>query len=238
MTYGDLCALADVKAWLSTGGPGSPFPSLDDALLARLITAESQAIANWLGRPILSADWIEVKDGLSGPFGPSTGSGRESRFQFGMIPVTAVALVVVAGVTIPPISTPPAASAGQASVSFYPSEAGYVFSPTQLVIRGYDVPRRAQCVTLQYTAGYASVPPDVAQACIELVALRYRERGRIGEVSKHLGDGATVAYDRSDIPAKIRTILQPYRLVAPISGTPPQLAPTATDPATLAGAVA
>jgi hypothetical protein len=233
VAYGDLCSLADVKAWLSTGGPGSPFPSLDDALLARLITAESQAIANWLNRPILAADWIEVKDGLSGPFGP-----RESRFQFGVLPVTAVALVVVAGVTIPPIPTPPAASVGQASVSFYPSEAGYVFSPTRLVIRGYDVPRRAQCVTLQYTAGYANVPPDVAQACIELVALRYRERGRIGEVSKHLGDGSTVAYDRSDIPAKIRTILQPYRLVAPLSGTPPQLAPTMTDPATLAGAIA
>ncbi|HZU90089.1 MAG TPA: head-tail connector protein [Stellaceae bacterium] len=233
MAYGDLCSLADVKAWLSTGGPGSPFPSLDDALLARLITAESQAIASWFGRPIQSADWIEVKDGLSGPFGP-----RESRFPFGVIPVSAVSLVIVAGVTIPPIPTPPVAPPGQSVVSFYPTQAGYVFSPTQLTIRGYDVPRKAQCVTLQYTAGYAAVPPDVAQACIELVALRYRERGRIGEISKHLGDGSTVSYERKDIPDSIKTMLQPYRLVAPLYGTPPQPAPTATDPAVLVGAFA
>jgi hypothetical protein len=233
MAYGDLCSLADIKAWLATGGPASPFPSLDDALLQRLITAESQAITAWLNRPILSADWIEIRDGLGGPWRP-----RESRFPFGVIPCTAVLLVVVAGVTIPPIPAAPVAPPGQSVVSFYTSQAGYEFTATQLVIRGYCVPRKAQCVTIQYTAGYASVPPDVAQACVELVALRYRERGRIGEVAKHLGDGATVTYDRSDIPAKIKTMLQPYRLTAPVAGAAPQLAPTATDPATLAAAIA
>jgi hypothetical protein len=227
MGCGDLCALADVKTWLSTGGPASPFPSLDDALLARLITATSQAITRWLGRPILAADWSETRDGLGGLHG-----ARESRFSFGVTPCTAVLLVVVDGMTIPPIGN--AASRGSEGPA---ALAGYAFSPTQLVIRGYDVPRKAQCVTIQYTAGYAGVPDDVVQACIELVALRYRERGRIGEISKHLGDGSTVTYDRGDIPAKIRTMLQPYRQVAPISGVAPQPAPTATDPATLAAAL-
>jgi hypothetical protein len=229
MAYGDLCSLADVKAWLSTGGPGSPFPSLDDALIERLITAESQAIVRWLNRPILSADWVETKDGLGGLRGP-----YESRFQFGVIPCTAVSLVVADGITLPPIGSAavPAAAGGT------PALPGYVFSPTQLVIRGYYVPRKAQCVLMQYTAGFASVPAEIVQACIELVALRYRERTRIGEISKHLGDGSTVAYDRSAIPAKIKAMLQPYRLVAPLCGTAPQLAPTATDPATLAGAIA
>jgi hypothetical protein len=232
MAYGDLCSLADVKAWLSTGGPGSPFPSLDDGLLARLITAESQAIIAWLNRPILAADWIEYRDG-GGLWGP-----REAKFPFGVTPCTAVLLVVVDTVTIPAI--PPAAIAppGQSVTSFYTTQAGYLFTPTQLIIRGYPVPRRAGVVMMQYTAGYASVPPDVAQACIELVALRYRERGRIGEMSKHLGDGSTVSYERKDIPDSIKTMLQPYRLVAPLYGTAPQLAPTATDPATLVGAIA
>jgi hypothetical protein len=232
LPYGDLCSLADVKAWLSTGGPGTPFPSLDDALIARLITAESQAIASWLGRPILAADWQETRDGLSGPYGPC-----ESRFQFAVTPCTAVLLVVVDRVTIPAIPAAPVAPPGQSVASLYTTQAGYAFSATQLVIRGYYVPRRAQCVLLQYTAGYASVPYDLAQACIELVALRYRERGRIGEISKHLGDGSTVTYERKPIPDSIKLMLQPYRLVAPISGLAPVLAPTATDAAILAGAL-
>jgi hypothetical protein len=230
--YGDLCSLADVKAWLSTSGPGSPFPSFDDALLARLITATSRTITNWLNRPILTADWVESKDGLGGPYGP-----REARFAFAVIPVTAVSLVVVDGITVPPIPSPVPAPPGQSVASLSPTQAGYVFSPTQLVIRGYCVPRKAQSVLLHYTAGYASVPDDVQQAAIEMVALRYRVRTRIGEVSKRIGE-EVIAYDRSDIPASLKTMLNPYRLVAPVTGTPPQLAPTQTDAATLAGAIA
>ncbi|HJU15718.1 MAG TPA: head-tail connector protein [Stellaceae bacterium] len=223
MSFGDLCTLADVKAWLNTGGPSAPFPSLEDALLARLITAASQAIQSWLGRPILAADWTETRDGLAGAYG-----AQESRFPFGVTPCSAVALVVVDGVAVPPVpNTAPARS--------YAAQAGYVFSPTQLVVRGYCVPRKAQCVLMQYTAGYASVPPDIAQAAIEVVALRYRARTRIGEVSKRIGS-EVVSYDRSDIPAAVKAMLQPYRLVAPIAGLAPQPAPTATDPAILVGA--
>ncbi len=230
MASGDLTSLADVKAWLSTGGPGSPLPSFDDALLARLITAASQAIISWLGRPLLAADWIEVRDGLSGPFGP-----RAARFAFAVTPASAVGLVVVDGLTIPPIPPPAPAPPGQGAVSPYPSQAGYVFSATELVIRGYYVPRKAQCVTIQYTAGYASVPADVAQACIEWVALRYRARTRIGELSRRIGQ-EVVAYDHSDLPASLKMLLQPYRMVAPIAGAMPQLAPGSAGAVMPAGA--
>ena len=57
---------------------------------------------------------------------------------------------------------------------------GYTFSATQLAVCGYKFCRGAQNVVVEYTAGYATAPPDIAQACIELVALRYRERTRIG----------------------------------------------------------
>jgi hypothetical protein len=209
MAFGDLTTLADVKAWLQTGQ--SAFPSTDDALLTRLITAASQLIQTWLNRKIALQDWIEVRDGL----GTAAGA-REVRYQFAVFPVSAVSLVVVDGVTVPAIPASP--SAPGAPIYSYAAQAGYLFTPTQLVIRGYAVPRKAGCVTLRYTAGYAVPPPDLAQACIELVALRYRERTRIGEVSKSMGGAETVSYSQKDMSDSIKTLIQQYRLVAPIAG--------------------
>ncbi|MGH7039896.1 MAG: hypothetical protein ACREE4_13735 [Stellaceae bacterium] len=228
MAFGDLTTLVDVKAWLQTA-PGL-FPSSDDTLLARLITAASQFIIERLGRPILSADYIEVRDGTTGFWGQS-----DARFPFAVTPCTAVLSVVVDNIAVPPVPalTPGAAGIVQSlPVGF---QAGYLFSPTQIVIRGYFVPRRAQCVTIQYTSGHPSVPADLQQACIELVCLRYRERQRIGEVSKHLG-GEVVTYLQKDMSASTLSALARYRLVAPIASMAPQLAPTQTDSA-IVGAV-
>jgi hypothetical protein len=176
-----------------------------------LITAASQFIQTWLNRKIALQDWIEVRDGL----GTAAGA-REVRYQFAVFPVSAVSLVVVDGVTVPAI--PPSPSAPGAPIYSYAAQAGYLFTPTQLVIRGYPVPRKAGCVTLRYTAGYPVPPPDLAQACIELVALRYRERTRIGEVSKSMGGAETVSYSQKDMSDSIKTLIQQYRLVAPIAG--------------------
>jgi hypothetical protein len=228
-SYGDLTTLADVKAWLQTGQ--SAFPATDDALLTRLITAASQFIQTWLNRQIAPQDWIEIRDGLGSALGP-----RDVRYQFGAFPVTAVGLVVVDGLTIPQIPTSPPVPPGIAVVSTFATQAGYLFTQTQLVIRGYLVPRKAGCVTLQYTAGYAVTPPELAQACIELVALRYRERSRIGEVARAIGGGETVSYSQKDVSDSTKTLIQQYRVVAPIAGFL-MSAPTQTDTATLAGAM-
>jgi hypothetical protein len=115
------------------------------------------------------------------------------------------------------------------------AQAGYLFTPTQLVIRGYTVPRKAGCVALQYTAGYAVTPPDLAQACIELVALRYRERSHIGEVARAIGGGQTVSYSQKDMSNSIKVLIQQYRFVAPITGYLMPV-PAQTGAAALAGA--
>ncbi|MBV8337562.1 MAG: phage head-tail connector protein [Alphaproteobacteria bacterium] len=227
--FGDLTTLTDVKAWLQIGQ--NSFPSTDDALLRRLITAASQYIQAWLNRQIALQDWIEVRDGIGNALGPI-----EARYQFAVFPVRAVSLVVIDGLTIPPIPASPPALPGIAAVSTFTTQAGYLFSPTHLVIRGYAVPRKAGCVTMQYTAGYAVTPPDLAQACIELVALRYRERNRIGEVSRAIGGGETVSYSQKDMSDSIKTLIQQYRIVAPVAGVL-MPAPTQTDTATLVGGV-
>ena len=210
MAFGDLTTLADVKTWLQTGQ--SAFPTTDDALLTRLITAASHFIQTWLNRRIAEADYVELRDGTGG-----------RRLQFATFPVSAVLSLTIDGQIIP------------AAVSSW--AAGYTFSPTQLALRGYTFTRRAQNVIVNYTAGFATTPPEIAQACIELIGLRYRERTRVGEVSKALGGGETVAYSQKDMSDAIKTLIQQYCMVAPVAGYITSLSSTQTDPMTLAGAV-
>ncbi len=207
MSFDDLTTLADVKAWLQTGQ--SNFPTADDALLANLVSAASNYIQTWLNRQIALADYLEVRDGTGG-----------RRMQFACFPVSAVLSLTIDGQAIPrAIST---------------HAAGYSFSQTQLSVRGYLLGCGIQNVVITYTAGYPSTPPEIAQACIELVALRYRERTRIGEVSKSLGGAETVTYSQKDLSDGIKTLLQQYRLVTPVAGVRPMMAPTSADTAILA----
>jgi hypothetical protein len=205
MAFGDLTTLGDVKAWLQTGQDA--FPGTDDVLLARLITAASQFIQTWLSRQIAPTDWQEVRDGSGG-----------QRLAFANFPVSAVLSLSIDGLQIP---------AAPADGGYGP---GYVFSPTELALRGYVFTRRAQNVIVTYTAGYDITPPDIAQAAIELVCQRYRERTRIGEVSRALGGGETVTYSQQDMSEDVKLLLSQYRVLAPVSGFARRLAPTATDP--------
>jgi hypothetical protein len=216
MAFGDLTILADVKAWLQTGQDS--FPNTDDALLSRLITAASQFIQSWLNRQIAAGDWQEVRDGSGG-----------QRLAFANFPVTAVLSLTIDGLSIPPAPAPAGIGGGYG--------AGYVFTPTELALRGYVFSRRAQNVIVAYTAGYAATPPDIAQACIELVAMRYLERSHIGEVSRGLGGAETVSYSTQDMTDDVKLLLSQYRMVAPASGVARRLAATATDPAVMAAAL-
>ncbi len=60
---------------------------------------------------------------------------------------------------------------------------------------------------------YSYIPADIEHACMEIAAVRYRYKNRIGEVSKSLGGQETIAFSQKDIPDFVRTLLQPYRRV-------------------------
>lgn len=209
--FGDLTTLAAVRAWLSTGQ--QPLTTIDDGLLAALITSESGWLQTWLGRDLAMQDWVEIRDGNGGP-----------RLSFAAFPVSAVVSLSINGQPIPP--APPINQQGWTS--------GYVFTPTQLAVRGWVFARGIQNVAITYTAGYLTPPAEIAQAATELVALRYKERTRIGEASKHIG-AETVSYSQQAMPARVAALLARYQAVAPVQGflTP---AMTQTDPATLVAA--
>jgi len=66
----------------------------------------------------------------------------------------------------------------------------------------------------KYVRSYAEVPADVAQACVELVALRYKEKDRIGEQSKNVA-GQYVMFSLKDMSPFTESIVRRYKRVTP-----------------------
>jgi hypothetical protein len=187
MAAGDLTSLSNVKAWL---GLTDPTQTEDDSLLTWLITAASQFIQTWCCRSFASQAYIETRDGTGG-----------NRMPFINTPVTNVASLLVNGINIPPgdaVTTP-----------------GFYFTPTMLALNGHGFARGTGNVVITYTAGFAAVPPEIEQACIELVGQRFRDKDRIGLASKGVG-GETTAFLVKDMPDSCRTILDTYKRILPL----------------------
>jgi hypothetical protein len=148
---------------------------------------------------------------------------------------------MVNSTNIPPVPSFQIPALGQTQPMSSTAAAGYLFTPTQLVIRGYWVPHLALSITIQYTAGFRQVPSDLAHACIEMVVRKYKERTRTAERSKSML-GQSVSYEgvpitNRDITSGIQLVLDHYQAVAPITGFLTQ-AQTQTDPATLVAVAA
>jgi len=161
-----------------------------DALLARLITAVSGFIERYLDRQIASQAYAETRNGHGGTI-----------LVFANRPVTAVTGVTVDGVAIP------------AAADF--SSPGYRFTISALILNGYCFTRGAGNVELAYTAGWAETPPDLEQACLELIAVRFKERDHIGQESASM-QGQNVTFSTRDLPASVKAALQGYKKVAPV----------------------
>lgn len=164
--------------------------SNDDELLTRLISAASQFIQAWLNRTLASQAYTETRNGLG-----------MDRMAFANYPVTAVSSLTIDG--------------REVSAASGPHGSGYLFDTTMLYLRGHRFWNGVQNVAVTYTAGYAVIPPDIAQACIEMIAVRYKERTRIGEVSKAIG-GETVSFTQKDMPDDVKTLLGNYKKVIPV----------------------
>lgn len=76
----------------------------------------------------------------------------------------------------------------------------------------FNAADNGQAVTITY--GY--VPTDIADACIELVAERYKYSQRVGEKSHSLAGNETVSFDTTRFTPLIVSLLAPYRAIAPV----------------------
>lgn len=161
-----------------------------DALFARLITSASTYIKTWTNRDFTQQAYTRRLNG----------NGRCS-MPFPDYPVSAVSVLTVNEIAIPasPDST----------------QNGYRFDDRFLYLVGFSLNKGFQNVLITYTAGYSPIPADVEEACIEMIASRYKARSRVDEVSKNLG-GMVVAFSQKDLSDNIKTILTQYKKVIPL----------------------
>lgn len=170
---------------LYKGITGTELDTLIDALIPRV----SAAIESYLSRRIESAAQVDLRDG---------NGGRSMLLR--EYPVTAVAAVSVDGQAIP---------AGGFDL------AGWRLADRMLVLEGYRFTSGIANVRIDYTAGYATVPADIEQACIETVLLALERRAHIDVSSKSLA-GETVSYITADLPPSARKALNQHLRVAPL----------------------
>ncbi len=181
----DLTTLAAVEQFLSLDSE-NPLTSgnADEPLLSSLISSCSSFFESICGRSFGQAAHTEIRDG----------KGTRAMFVRNA-PIASVSGVVVGVETIP---------AGGLSAP------GYVFDAARIALRGYWFHAGMMNVSLSYTGGYATIPLDLAQACIEQVALRYRERAHFDMSSKSQA-GETTAFVMSDMKPSTKSVLENYR---------------------------
>lgn len=178
----DLTTLANVKSWLTIA------TTTDDAILTRMVTSVSNYIQSWLNRSFAVATYTDIHNG----------SGTGYQLALHEYPIISVSSVTISGNIIP--ASPDGI------------QPGYMFDARGIYFNGYQLTKGLQNVRITYSAGYAVTPPEIEQACIELISLRYRERSRIGEVSKSIG-GEVISYTQKDFPDGVKTILNNYKRV-------------------------
>lgn len=186
----DLTTLADLKAWLDI--PTNV--GTDDAMLALLITNVSQAMLTKINSPgFVSVSYTEKYDGSGTPIQ-----------ALRQVPVTAVTSLAINTMAI--LASPDGVQSGFTFDRWSVKLAG---TPA-IFASGY------QNIAITYTAGYAAVPGDIAEAAKEWCAVRYRARKWIGQTSKHLNTGETVSFSQKAMPDFVVDTLKLYQRYIPV----------------------
>ena len=159
-----------------------------DALLERFINSASEQVERYCGRKFALRSFVEVRDGT-----------RSNEMLLENWPVVSVTSVHV-----------DTSRAFGAESLLLASEYG-VQAPN--ILRRHDAfwPRGSMVVRVEYTAGYATIPADLEDACVMLVEHRYRMKNdrRLGRTSSGK-QGESISYTET-WPQEVLDLLEPYR---------------------------
>lgn len=182
-----LVTLKDVKGYLGI----EPGVMTADDLLNRLIEAASTWFETVTHREIKAKDYVEFYDG--------DGSTSLTPLNYPIISVVQDTGLKIGGVAVP-------AWTEEAPL-------GYVIEKSRIELvdeSGVLVFTRGKHnVKLSYKANFATVPADIVEAIVELVAWRYREKDRPGQMSQS-GANTTVSFSMASAPASVRDVIDAY----------------------------
>lgn len=177
--------------------------SENDTLLEALIEAVSAHFAAYTGRNLTARAYSP--DPGSSDFDQDNalldGSGYPEQL-LPQYPVSSLASICLDGLHLPPAQAP--------------GQAGWVLdrSAGVLSLVGGVFSRGRQNLAVAYRAGFAAVPADLAQACLEQVATRFQEsgagQGRLGVSARTLADGS-VSYQGQALLPQVTAVLDRYR---------------------------
>ena len=172
----DLTTLEAARAYLQANANGA---TADNDVLQRMISSMSSAVANYCNRnQLLTGTVTETRNGNS----KATMMTRE-------YPVTAMTSVTINGAVMPASS--------------------YVFDSDEIHLLNSVFSNGIKNVILVYTAGHVAGDMKASvfeHAVLEWVAVRFRERGHIGEESK-AAQGMTTSYTQKDLPDTAKELL-------------------------------
>jgi hypothetical protein len=182
MAVGDLTTLANAKAWLGLTDTSQ------DAIVSNLITAISSAILNFTGRTILTPVTAlgEVRDGKN----TNALFTRE-------YPIDSLTSLYIDGALIPQ-------STGYSPS--YTGGAGWLINSEANAIKliGYKFTKGVGNVTINYQAGYATVPSDMEMATWIAIKAAFDQRRVADNLNSESIPGV---WSGSYVPSASRTML-------------------------------
>lgn len=160
-----------------------------DTLLSSLITSASAYIENWTNRVFSSSSNTAKFNG-----------NNSHIMMLKDYPIISVTSVKVG-------NTYYSASDGMS--------VGYVADDVAIYLIGAIYEKGYSNIEISYTSGYATIPADIKQVCIDLVAYKFKETDRVGILSKTMA-GEVVSFDSKDLKDQSKNILNNYNRVVPL----------------------
>jgi len=193
----DLTTITTLKARL--GLSSVVVSDADAAELARLVTESSTRLQSEIGDLVVYSARVDTKDGKGGTrLWLDHGLPGSSEATWSCVVTT----VVIDGVTVPASATD-----------------GYVLvDKTRIDLKGsYTFTEGSGNVVITYTAGFKitpswDIPSDIEGAVVELAALRWKEKDRIGQTSKNVA-GEVTSFQGSNVWSTFLAVAAAYRRV-------------------------
>lgn len=147
----------------------------------------------------------------SQPYSVTLNGWGSDRVLLPNTPISAVSSLTIDGVAITAASSPTAY--------------GYVFDDLAVYLRGYSFCRGVQNVAIAYTAGFATIPADLVQACVEgvgavIATFQYADPRAIelqaGGTKLVFASGKPVDLKSICLTPNVTKIINQYRREAPM----------------------